>query len=65
MKRHSFRAKNRGKNNKNFSKKKYPTYKGRQSRMKSAFWGRYRTQHCVKESSHGNAMMPQNEGESE
>jgi len=65
MKNHSFQRKGNCKNGEKNKAKNYSSKNRRQNRTKSAFWGRYTSQHCVKESSHGNAMIPQNDGESE
>ncbi len=63
MKRHSVHGKNRCKNCRNYGKKKYTSFDKRQNRKNSAFWGRFATQNCAKESSHDGEKFLQNDGE--
>ena len=65
MKHHSFHEKSNCKNSKKSSQKNYSSKNKRRSRMKSAFWARYTTRNCAKESSHGGAKVPTCDGESE
>lgn len=65
MKHHSFHEKSNCKNGKKMSQKNYSSKSNRRTRMKSAFWGRYATRNCAKESSHDGAKVPVCEGESE
>lgn len=65
MKHHSFHEKSNCKNDKKMKQKNYSSKNKHQSRMKSAFWGRYTTRNCDKESSHGIAKVPACDGESE
>ena len=65
MKHRSFHEKTNCKNGKKTIRKNYSNESKRRNRMKSAFWGRYATRDCAKESSHGGAKVPTCEGESE
>lgn len=57
MKNRFFQQKINRKNHKKTKQKNHSSTNKRQSRMKSAFWGRYATRNCDKESSHGNAKV--------
>ena len=65
MKRRSFHEKSNRKNGKKTGQKNYGSKRNRRERMESAFWGRYATRNCAKESSHDGAKIPTCEGESE
>ena len=64
MKHRSFHEKSNRKNGKKVIPKNYGSKNKRQSRMKSAFWARYTTRNCAKESSHDGAKVLICEGES-
>lgn len=63
MNNHSYREKNRCKNRRFSVKKNYTCSGMRQNRMNSAFWGRFATRNCAKESSHDGAKFLQSDGE--
>lgn len=65
MKHRSFHEKNKCKN-RNFSgKKNYTHLRKRKKRINAAFWGRYTTRNCDKESSHVVSKILSSDGEDE
>ena len=63
MNNHSYRKKNRCKNHRFSGKKNYTCYGKRQKRINAAFWGRFATRNCAKESSDDGAKFFQSDGE--
>jgi hypothetical protein len=63
MNNHSFCEKNRCKNHRFSGKKNYTYSDKRQKRVNAAFWGRFATRNCAKESSHDGAKFLQSDGE--
>ena len=63
MKHRSFHEKNRCKNRQKSGRKKYTTSGNRRNRRNSAFWGRFATRNCAKESSHVGEKFFQDDGD--
>lgn len=63
MKHRSSHMKNECRKRRFSGKKNYTCFDQRQNRMNSAFWGRYATRGCAKESSHDGAKVLQSDGE--
>lgn len=65
MKRHSFHGKKICKNWQKNKQQNYISSKMTKRSINTGFLGGFISKHCVKESSHGNAIVPQNKGEPE
>ena len=65
MKHRSFHGKKICKNGQKNKQQNYISSKMAKRSINTGFWGGFISKHCVKESSHGNAMVPQNKGEPE
>lgn len=63
MKRRQAASKNKCKKPEFLGKKNYTHLRQHQNRMNAAFWGRYATRNCAKESSHDGAIFLQSDGD--
>lgn len=65
MKHRSFHEKKICKKRPKNKQQNYISSKMAKRSINTGFWGGFISKHCVKESSHGNATVPQNKGEPE